>query len=523
VADAKRLIPTLVVVLAILAGVHAIDASPLGVFYDDAHYAILARALAFGDGYRYVNLPGAPVATHFPPGYAAFLAVLWRIAPDFPENVALFKMANAALLGGVALATFVLARRRFGLGLLPAALAALAGTVTIPALVLASGVMSETLFLALLVPLLLAAEKGSETDGIKTAAWLGVGAGAMALVRSHAVVLIVALAVSYVLRRRTREAVVSAGAGLLVIAPWLIWVQHFDPLMPEPVRGQYGSYGAWLMEGLRADGVGLLWAALRDNTVTGLAIIARSFSLTRHVVFDTLAVLAVFTLGAVGAAECWRRSRVLLLFLAFYLAMTLLWPFSPLRFVWGVWPLLMLLMVSGAVWLWRVGESVRGARLVARTACVVAGSIALTGALVFNVRGYANAWWATVSRSRQPSIQPTLAWVAERTNRDDVIIADDDGAVYLYTGRRALPAAAFTARQHFRPRAVAENAADMAQMMNAFTPDYVVVLSAGTREAAQALAAANPPLLQPLDTILGGRVFRVTGAKATRPAAARRP
>lgn len=509
-----RLAPILVVVLAVLAGVNAVDASPLGVLYDDAHYAILGRALAFGDGYRYLNIPGAPVATHFPPGYPAFLALLWRVEPNFPENVALFKMANVVLLGGVAFATYAMARRRFDFGPLAAALTALAGTIAIPPLVLASSVLSETLFLVVLLPLLLAAERGNENGGVRTAVWLGLAAGAASLVRSHAVALILALAASYLLRGRRGEAAASAGAALLVLAPWLLWVRHYDPLMPELVRGQYGSYGAWFVEGMRSEGVALLWATLRDNVVTCLAIIARSFSLTRHVVSDAVAVLAVLVLGAAGADDCWRRSRVLSLFLAFYIVIALVWPFSPLRMIWGVWPLLMLLMVGGAMRLWRLGENARHARAIARPACVVATVVALTGTLAFNVRGYANAWWATTSRSLLPRIQPTIAWVAERSRLGDVIVADDEGAVFLYTGRRAVPANTFTARQHVTPRTPAENATVLSKVLGAFAPAYVVGWSVPTLEAARALAVAAPPLLHQVDTIPAGAVFRVKGSAA---------
>ena len=98
-----RMAPWLVVAVAILAGVNAIDALPVGVFYDDALYVILGKSLSLGQGYRYLNLPGAPAATHYPPGYPALLAILWRISPRFPENIALFKMTNALLLGAVAL------------------------------------------------------------------------------------------------------------------------------------------------------------------------------------------------------------------------------------------------------------------------------------------------------------------------------------------------------------------------------------------------------------------------------------
>src|ERR1051325_2612567 len=111
---ASTLAPIIVVVIAIAAGMNAIDATPIGVFYDDALYTILGKAIASGEGYRYLNIPGAPPATHYPPGYPALLALLWKISPTFPQNVALFKTTNALLLGVVAFFTYRSEERRVG-------------------------------------------------------------------------------------------------------------------------------------------------------------------------------------------------------------------------------------------------------------------------------------------------------------------------------------------------------------------------------------------------------------------------
>ncbi|MEW5916587.1 MAG: hypothetical protein AB1762_09285, partial [Gemmatimonadota bacterium] len=83
--------------IATIAVTLAITPHPVGVFQDDGAYVVLAKALAQGDGYRYISLPNAPGATHFPPLYPLFLAGLWKIGPDFPANVQFFKLANAGL------------------------------------------------------------------------------------------------------------------------------------------------------------------------------------------------------------------------------------------------------------------------------------------------------------------------------------------------------------------------------------------------------------------------------------------
>src|SRR6185295_19380397 len=266
-------------------------------------------------------------------------------------------------------------------------------------------------------------------------------------------------------------------------------------------------YAGWLLDGLRFEGAGLLLSAARVNLATCAEILARSFSLGRNPVLDTLAVVAVLLLCGAGVAAWVTRARVSLLFLALYMAMVLVWPFSPLRFVWGAWPLFVVLMVSGVAYLltararsrWRSRLPVLG---------VVAAAIVTLGTLNFNMRGYVNHWWATVGRSIAPRIQPQLQWTVTHTDSADVIAAEDEGAVYLYTGRQAVPVAAFSTRQYFRERAPEESATDLANILVALHPKYVIAWAVPTMRAASLLAAAKPPLLQQIDSIPGGRVFR---------------
>ena len=508
--------PFAVAAIAILAGVNAIDPLPVGVFYDDAHYVILGRSIALGEGYRYINLPGAPAATHFPPGYPALLALFWRISPTFPDNIALFKMSNAILLGGVALGAYWFARARLGLSRPSAAIAALGGTITIPALVLSSAVMSEVLFLAILFPWLVLAEDSVARSSIKRAAIVGMGAGVLCLIRSHGFVLIPALLIVLLIRRSYRDAAVAALAGILVIAPWVWWVTSNDPLMPVTVRGQYGSYSGWLVEGVRADGAGILIRAIRDNAITMYAVVARSFSLLQNGVLDGLAVASVMVLFIAGLLEFRTRAQVTLAFILLYLVSLLIWPFSPLRFLWGVWPLLVTAMVCGAVVLWRSASSRQRRLTEARVAVAAVATVVVVGALVFNVQGYRNAWWATVSRTFAPRIQAQLAWVNEKTGRDDVIVADDEAAVYLYTGRRAVPASEFTVSQYFHPRTAAEQARHLARILDAFQPTYVVAWTRSGLDAAEVLATAPQALLVQTDTIPSGRVYRYVKRPAAR-------
>src|SRR5262249_20240384 len=81
----------------VLAGVLARTASlrlhpgSWGQCQDDAIYGATAKALAEGEGYRQIFLPGSPPQTKYPPLYPALLAILWSAWPDFPANLLLLK------------------------------------------------------------------------------------------------------------------------------------------------------------------------------------------------------------------------------------------------------------------------------------------------------------------------------------------------------------------------------------------------------------------------------------------------
>ena len=50
----------------------------IGVYHDDAIYVTTAKALAQGDGYRLINLPGTPPQTKYPILYPFLLAAVWE-------------------------------------------------------------------------------------------------------------------------------------------------------------------------------------------------------------------------------------------------------------------------------------------------------------------------------------------------------------------------------------------------------------------------------------------------------------
>src|SRR3954471_18977577 len=121
----------------------------VGLHHDDGQYVVAAKALATGQGYRQIHVPGNPPQTKIPIFFPWLLSVLWRLAPPFPANVALLSSTCSAFLGMAGGVAFLAARRRFRVQTTDALVSTLAG-FTLPALAgLCAQIMSEAPFLLL--------------------------------------------------------------------------------------------------------------------------------------------------------------------------------------------------------------------------------------------------------------------------------------------------------------------------------------------------------------------------------------
>ena len=501
---------TLLVGAAVLVvGIALVDGLPVGATNDDGMYVILAKSLATGHGYRWLNLPGTPAATHFPPGYPLVLALLWLMAPVFPANVILFKLANALFMAVAAAATFSLARRRLEMSDAAAAAVTLGATLGIPMLTLSTIVMSEALFLALLVPALILAERICQQGGkLRDTCMLALLAAAATLVRTHGVALVGAILLALALRRRYRDVAVVGGVVLAVLAPWQFWVSIHSSTVPFAMRGMYDSYGGWLVAGFRTDGVALLGRTIGRTTNELASMFATLVAPSLPGVLRLLALGVLLTSFVVGARELWRRAPVTAACLAFYVAIVIVWPFSPTRFVWGVWPLVMLLPVLAArrALTWEpAGPTTRAFRATALVCCVLLAC----GYSSYNLRGYRHQWWASVPRSVSGAGRQLMLWVGTHTPRDAIVATEVESAVYLYTGRQSVPVSTFTVQEYFTPRTARENAAAMREIIGRYRPQAVVVTSTRMRDAVRELALETPPALAVVDTFPAGGVVLV--------------
>src|SRR5262249_4995619 len=147
--------------------------------------------------------------------------------------------------------------------------------------------------------------------------------------------------------------------------------------------------------------------------------------------------------AAFGARRLWRGARISTVFLGAYVAIVIAWPFTPSRFIWGIWPLFILLPVLGAIEL-RTWVPKFPALRIARVALLAGFAATLTGYFVYNFRGYRGHWWSSIARQKAAMLRPMVLWTRERTAPGQVIASSAEPLVYLYGERSAVPAATFT-------------------------------------------------------------------------------
>ena len=508
-----RSAPVLAGLITLAVATFAIAPWPVGVFYDDGIYLILGKALATGEGLRYLNLPGHPAATHYPPGYPVLLALLWKLAPDFPRNVILFKLANAVLLALACAGLTQLAMRRLRLPPIAAAAAVLAFGIAIPVLSMSGVLFSEPLFLALLAPALLMTERAvEEPDNSSGLILAGVLCGALTLVRTIGIAAVAAALIVLVLRRRSAASFSFFAAAATILLPWQLWVTAHTSEVPAILQGSYGSYLGWFLDAFRERGAGFAAAVAMHNAGEVARPVGTMFSPHPVAAVRVLMVLTVTLTFGVGLVRTARRAPVCAGFLVGYLAIVLLWPYVPDRFLWGVWPVLGLVTAAGIHAIIDARRPEMGLR-VARFAALALVSIAALSYARYNLRGYAGRWWESAQRSSADSSRPLVRWANNNTRPTDVIATDGDPLVHLYTGRLTVPAISWKASEYLDRQQDIQATSNMRSIIDQFGVRYVMLGSRNSpaANAAQFLTSSTPPALT-LTRILpeGGAIFTTT-------------
>jgi hypothetical protein len=413
---AAVVLATLVVLLATRG-----QGAPIGAGYDDAIYVDLARSLAAGGGYRHGYLPGHPVAVHYPPLFPVWLA-LWGAAGATVREPSWWLSSGNALLTAAAAGVWTLwGVRALRLPAWLAGVAAAGSLLVYPARVLSSLLFSEPLGWLLLGGAALA-ELRARSPWARAAL-----AGLLPLARTILLPFPAMLALLGVRddRLTTRRRIVLVLVALAPTVAWMAYTARHGDAVPGAWAGSYGSYTRMYARG---------GFALADvASIAGLQL-ATLLSLAREMftLGGAVVVIACLAMGlvAVRRAQPWLAWGTL-----GYVALVLVWPFTPERFLWGLLPLLALMTAAGA----RAIVARAGARA---PAWRVASIAALAAPFVFygaaTVRAYpARAWLAPLAAVGERNA-PLVRW--GRTLAPGAPVATEtDGLFALATGLATFP------------------------------------------------------------------------------------
>ena len=232
----------LVVVIAVSDGYR-----PASDAFDFDRHAV---SLAHGDGYppALPQFGGGPSAFR-PPAYPVALAAV-DVATGVPGDRARWTLGLllGVLLGTVTVALLGLAGRRlFGdaVGLVSAAI----GAVWPPFLLMATSLLSENLFMPLMLGALLAVLRWREDPRARWLVLTGALAGLCALTRSNGIVVLLPLGLAvWTARRGFKPVAALAGIVALVVLPWSI---RSTLVVDEPVN--VSTQGGYAVAGIYND------------------------------------------------------------------------------------------------------------------------------------------------------------------------------------------------------------------------------------------------------------------------------
>lgn len=388
--------------------------------YDGAGYALLARSIHTGAGYREIDHPDRPSHAHFPPGYPLSLAALWSLTGD--SATAAHALSIACTVAAVLLCWRWLAT------LYPERVAALLG------LALACNwrwqrdggmIRSEPLFLLLTALALLAAVRLRRRGGFGNALALGGLLGAAMLTRHVGVMLAAAVLLDGWLARRCREVLVAAVVAGACVLPWVVYLKQTR----QPTQaGLLPQEGIVALAGAQA----MFYAQrLPDQLTAPLIEVGTVFQPQWRWAATAVALLASAVI-VVGWFRALGRPRRRLAGWSALLTMALLlvWPFTEAgRFLVPLLPMILVGALEGLVWASR--------RVGCRPSRSLIALLLLASAVPYTVYA-AVANRAAAERRLDAGFDAACAWLSSPERRPGPILTRHPGEVAWQTGREAV-------------------------------------------------------------------------------------
>jgi len=437
----------------------AISPQQFGSLHDDSIYVSTAKAIATGQGYRLISLPYQPAQTKYPPFYPWLLSLLWRVFPQFPQNLIPMTMLTiAATVGFLAVSHRYLLKQGY-VNNWQAALILVLAVVNWRTLVMATTLYSEAVYAFVSVVALYLAEKYENHDrSWTTGVLVGAVVGLTYLTRSVGITLLVAIALSSLLRRQWKRALIPIGVASLFVVGWALWT-HANKTTAQGINvAYYTNYFGHInyvisslqdQNGMTRAGV-ITYLLSRNIFIFTMVspmvvILGVDFILAQYFGFASLFVLAGF------ARQVRTRLRLLHIYIILYIAMNALVPFPSYdRYLIPLIPFVLMFVVTEATRLIALikKEIAKNGQPIRQLSAALIGLALLisAGAVVYNHCSeiYERVAHATLEKNAGPAPEDVeaVAWIKEHTNPTDVLVCYHDPVYFLYTGHpiaRSLP------------------------------------------------------------------------------------
>ena len=318
----------------------------------------------------------------------------------------------------------------------------------------------------------------------------GLAIGAVTMVRTLGIALGVGLAIALLMRRQWRAFALSMAGISVFVVPWQLWTMRHGGEIPPILSGDYGTYGAWVGAAVRSEGAGFI-ARVAQANLKGFAILLDLFGVSGAL--GAAVAVPLLVALAIGTARLAHRAPVSVASTAAYLLVVLVWPGTPDRFLWPVWPLLLTGVACGASDIVNWGTASNRTR-VARGVMLAALSVCALLFVRFNVGMYGSRAWEGPARANAK-----LAIAASETAAQlppGLVASEFDALVSLYTGRPAIPLLPLMAANYLRQRTPGEAAAQLSDILDAYHPRFLLVGSSEALQAASLLAHAATPRIR---------------------------
>ena len=439
----------LVVLLALALSCLAFFSAPniIGLFHDDGIYAVVAKALSDGSGYRIISLPGDPYQTKYPFLYSYLLSWAWSFNPHISEIIPLLHFGNVFFYGVSLLLAYALYVQNSDSRKSDALLYLFLVGANASVFSMTSYILSDIPFMAAcLCSLALSNLEGRFLTRTKAIVLLSASAGIAFMLRQAGAALIFAGLIHFLLSGKRKEFYLFVAIVGCLIVPWLVWqALHASGAVENPLFAYYQSYESPALFLALSDpraACQIIWDNLRylTSSIDNLILRLQMIPGLRFVVYPLMLW---------GLLSIVRRQTVFFNgFLLFYGGLILSWPFNPGRYFLPLVPVLLLSLFHGA--------QAASAFLQLRTKTTWSGMIvpvviriplAMVALLMIGwLWGYVHIdrnqhlvqWGGFRSSYGWSGFSETFSWVKQNTQEDDILAAAYDPMYYLYTGRKAV-------------------------------------------------------------------------------------